>query len=129
MWKNLFGMSAFLISLGFVFRSLQPAYAEIGPSVSMGTNPVAHFSAVCSGSNTGVIIMNNNSSSDFILTDFIPQGGTYTLSINGSNIVVSGFGSAPISISSGLKVLAGESLKCTNNYGYRLFISGYYVQP
>ena len=127
MWKNRLGLAIIVIAIGFGIRSLKPAHAEIGPSVASGSNPIQHYSVSCGGN--PVSLFANTSSMDFIVTDFIPQGGTYTLYLEGSPILVSGFGSVPSNLASGIKVQSGETLSCQNNYGYRLFISGRFVQP
>ena len=47
-YKQLFGYAAILFGIGFVIRSFMPAYALDGPTVSMGSNPVASFAGEAS---------------------------------------------------------------------------------
>ena len=126
MWKNLFGVAAIITAMGFFIRSFQPAYAQLGPTVSLGSNPVKHIYSTCSGG--GNTMYTNNTSSDFIIMDFIPQGGQYTLTVNGSTALASGF-NGPTTLGAGIKLEAGESIQCQNNYGYPLTIAGYYAHP
>ena len=46
-YRNLFGLAAILFGSGFFVQSLQSANATIGPSVSLGSNPIQHFYQNC----------------------------------------------------------------------------------
>ena len=40
-YRQLFGLSAVLFGIGFVFQSIVPAQAlPLGPNVSLGSNPI-----------------------------------------------------------------------------------------
>ena len=126
MWKNLFGTAAIIFASGFFIRSLQPAHAQFGPSISLGSNPIEHVHSNCNGN--GIAMFSNNTSADFIIIDFVPRSGTYTLSINGNTALISGFND-PTTLGAGIKVRSGETLTCQNNYNYPLTIAGYYMHP
>ena len=42
-YRYLFGFAAVLFGTGFFIQSLQIANATIGPSISLGSNPIQHF--------------------------------------------------------------------------------------
>ena len=42
-YKSLFGIAAIILSIGFTARSIFPAHAQTGPSVSYGSNPHKAF--------------------------------------------------------------------------------------
>ena len=70
-YRNLFGFAAILFGAGFFVQSLQSANAKIGPSISLGSNPIQHFYQNCDQQNN-FEIFTNNSSGDFIIG--IPNG-------------------------------------------------------
>ena len=114
-YKQLFGYAAILFGIGFVIRSFVPAYAYNGPNISLGSNPIEHFS----GSGT---VFSNTSGRDFIITDVSCNGDT-VLNISSSNAWFCRAG-ASHSFSSGLRVSDGENVTAS---GYVLFLSGYYA--
>ena len=132
--KRLFGFAAILFGIGFILQSIMPARAiSMGPSVSMGSNPV--FAVHASGQ-SGTIFTNNTSSSA-IITDLAIVFDYYcTMTFSGSNSGDSfRFKTAQngpltvVSLNSGLKVPAGESLSFSGDSSYCLgvSVSGYYA--
>ena len=83
-WKNLFGIAAILFAIGFLFRSVQPAYAIQGPNVSLGTNPIENISGeIVMNSITTTTIWTNNSDHDFIVTTVLMNSGGCYLTVDG----------------------------------------------
>ncbi len=80
--KTLFGAAALLASAALFVRSLQPAYAEIGPSVSYGSNPVFSFGGSSGDGSLSLVSAPSNQ-------DMIIDGLSLTLS-TGSHYCDSG---------------------------------------
>ena len=76
-YKQLLGIAAIMVAVGFLVHSLKPAYALNGPNISMGSNPIENFGGYG-------IIFTNTSSHDFIITDISCEGNTY-LAVSSSN--------------------------------------------
>jgi hypothetical protein len=133
--KRLFGFAAILFGIGFILQSIMPAMAiSMGPNVSMGSNPV--FAVHASGySGT---LFTNNTSSTAIITDLAIVTNHYcTMTFSGSNsgdsfrfrMYESGTLNV-VSLNSGLKVPAGESLSFSgdsSSYCQGVSVSGYYA--
>ena len=68
-YKQLFGIAAIIMAIGFFVRSFQPAHALNGTNISMGSNPIEDFSGYGS-------IFTNTSGHDFIITDISCEGNT-----------------------------------------------------
>ena len=135
-YRQLFGVAAILFAIGFILQSIMPARAiPIGPSVSLGANPV--FAVHTSGS-SGTLFTNNTSSSA-VITDLVILEDAYwfmTFSVtNGGDefrfFADYGEGVSGVeSLSSGIRVPAGESLTFTGShtsYCQGASASGYYA--
>ena len=83
-YKQLFGFAAILFGIGFILQSIMPARAiSMGPSVSMGSNPV--FAVQASGQSG--TLFTNNTSSPAIITDLFVLDNSYcymTFSVSNS---------------------------------------------
>lgn len=124
-WKQLMGIAAILFGIGFVVRSFQPAYALNGPSVSMGSNPIEHHYTVCNGQNNGAILLTNNNTSDFIITDIMVTNQSFSLKIDGQDIAHLSAMEGVHNFVSGLKVISDQVLSCWGNSN--ITIAGYYA--
>lgn len=134
-YKQLFGFAAILFGIGFILQSIMPAGANpAAPSISLGANPI--FSVYTSGQSGALFI--NNTSSPAIITDlvvvayydcqmnFSVSNGGDTFAIRADpDLATSGF----ISLNSGIKVPAGETLSYSgaSNYCQGASASGYYA--
>ena len=134
-YRNLFGFAAILFGAGFFVQSLQSANAKIGPSISLGSNPIQHFYQNCDQQNNFEIFM-NNSSGDFIVTDVYIYDGIVRFQVDSETALLmkgdisSGSPRANIHLNSGIRVPSGSSFNCTDNGDSpRVMISGYYAHP
>jgi len=140
--RQLFGIAAIIMALGYFMRSFQPAQAFNGPTVSLGSNPLVSFAG--KGNATLITVPLDR---DMVLTDFDfsntdsgnyghhtvylkdPQGNVYGqwwLRKSYSELV-----DMSISKQSGLLIPAGTELvfdEGGSNY-VTYTISGYYVHP
>lgn len=132
--KTLLGIAAIITSIGFLLRSI-PIAEAYGPTISMGSN--ANFATYYSSYQSGVVFTNSTSMTA-IITDISVTSSTYgctrRLSISNStdefSITNVGSDSKVISLTSGIKVPAGESLSTTGGtYCQSLSLSGYYAHP
>lgn len=135
-YKQLFGFAAILFGIGFILQSILPANAiPMGPNVSLGTNPV--FSTHATGY-SGTLFTNNTSSTviitDLVVISYYDCMMTFSVSNNGDSfqlITDSSFGDTGIiSLSSGLKIPAGETLSFSgsnSSYCAGASASGYYA--
>ena len=133
--QKLFGIAAIITSIGFLFQSFSSANANIGPTISMGTNPIHHYFLNCDNQ-TDATIFTNSSNEAFIITDVYLYYGTVTLKIDGSTALMLRYyqgdnsGNAHIPFVSGIRVPSGSTLTCSdNNDTPRITISGYYAHP
>ena len=133
--QKLFGIAAIITSIGFLFQSFSSANANIGPMVSMGTNPIQHYYTNCDNQ-TNFTIFSNSSNDDFIITDVYLYYGTVTLKIDGNTALILHYyqgdnsGSTHNPFVSGIRVPSGSTLTCTDNGDApRVTISGYYARP
>ena len=132
--NTLFGIAAIITSLGFLLRSIPMAEAY-GPTISMGSN--ANFATHYSSSQSGTVYTNTTSMTA-IITDLSVTSSSYgctrRLTISNStdefSITNVGSDSKVLSLRSGIKVPAGESLSTTGgSYCQGFSISGYYAHP
>lgn len=132
--KTLFGIAAIIASVGFVLRSI-PTAGAYGPTISMGSNP--NFAVYYSSHQSGTVFTNTTAMAA-IITDISVTSSTYgctrRLSISNSTDEFSltnvSSDSKVISLTSGIKVPAGESLFTTGgSYCQDLSISGHYAHP
>ena len=135
--NQLFGIAAIILACGFLVRSFQPAHAEIGPSVNMGSNPLV--SKAGSGGNSNLFTV--PSDRILVLTDFDISyyGNSYTpVILSGDDgvtygkWVASGGGyphTAPSSKRSGIPIPAGVTLSINTSNETYYTISGYYSRP
>lgn len=134
-YRNLFGFAAILFGAGFFVQSLQSANATIGPSVSLGSNPIQHFYKNCDQQNN-VEIFTNNSSGDFIVTDIYVYDGIVKFQVDSElALLMKGHVDAlspraNLHLQSGIRVPSGSSFNCTDNGDApRIMVSGYYAHP
>ena len=134
-YRNLFGFAAVLFGAGFFVQSLQSANATIGPSVSLGSNPIQHFYQNCD-QQSNLEIFTNSSSGDFIVTDIYIYDGTIKFQVD-SETALFMLGSvdarsprANMHLNSGIRVPSGSSFNCTDSGDSpRVMVSGYYAHP
>ena len=123
-YKTLLSFGFVLLCTSVLVDSLQNATAySSGPTVSLGSNPIANFTQTCSNWET---IFTNNTSQTFIITDVVhAYSGSYVASLrqNGQRIFDS---RENHHFNSGLAIQPGQSIECYNN-GYNVTISGHYV--
>ena len=123
-WKSLFGCGFVLFGLSSVIDSLTPAYAELGPSVNLGSNPIESFyQANCSSTQ----LFENTTQQIFIITDVYNNNNGWVQLKRGNNTIIQVQGYAEASFKSGIKVSPGEIIKCTHYSNHGVFISGYYA--
>ena len=80
-WKQMFGIAAIITSVGFGIRSLQPANAHMGSSISYGANPYKAFFGEASQGTTTIL---TTTSETFIVTGINSNDGTsLSLTIDG----------------------------------------------
>ena len=140
--KQLIGIAAIVLALGFLVRSFPPAQAFNGPTVSLGSNPLVSFAG--QGNSTLLTVPSDR---DLVLTDF-DFCNTNSSNYGHHNIYLkdvagnvygrwwlrksySELVSLSISKQSGLLIPAGTELifdEGGSNY-VTYTISGYYVQP
>ena len=132
--NTLFGIAAIITSIGFLIQSI-PTAGAYGPTISMGSN--TNFAVYYSSYQSGTVFTNNTSMTA-IITDISVTSSTYgctrRLSISNSTDEFSltnvGSDSKLVSLTSGIKVPAGESLLTTGGtYCQDLSLSGYYAHP
>ena len=132
--KTLFGIAAIISSVGFLIQSI-PTAGAYGPSISMGSSP--NFAVYYSSHQSGTVFTNSTLMTA-IITDISVTSSTYgctrRLSISNStdefSITNVGSDSKVISLISGIKVPAGESLSTTGGtYCQDVSLSGYYAHP
>ena len=123
-WKSLFGCGFVLFGLSSVIDSMTPAYAELGPSVSLGSNPIESFyQANCSST----LLFENTTQHTFIITDVYNNYSGWVQLKRGNNTIIQVQGYAEASFTSGIKVSPGDSIYCTHYSNRGVFISGYYA--
>ena len=141
-YKQLFGYSAIIASLGFLVHSLAPAHAVNGPTVSLGSNPIKNFYNMPTlSANATHTIFQNTSSQDFVVTKYLPPDS----SAQHCNLTVDGQSVFYYSIDNGehvsnhndpgdlnLLISAGSTLEMKNynpSYAYNCayYIEGHYV--
>ena len=144
-WKEMFGFATIIFSFAFLTRSLQFAYADIGPSVSLGEHPYESFYGTINNTNEQ-IILTVPSDRKFVITTMISNrdhasynsvlGVEYCLlNIDGSDVIGGNrvyrqnnhaftLGNAHLSVNpnSQVKIIASGST-C------RYYVEGYYVRP
>jgi ABC-type transport system substrate-binding protein len=133
--RNLFGFAAILFGTGFLVQSLQSANARIGPSVSLGSNPIQHYYQNCD-QQYDLPIFTNNATGDFIVTDIYIYDGTISFKIDTETaLLMSSYSGANTQTSnfhlqSGIRVPNGSTFTCSDNGDSpRVMISGYYAHP
>ncbi len=119
-----------LLSLGFALLcasvfidSIQSATAyPQGPTVSLGTTPIAHATASCSSWDT---LYTNNTSQPFLITDVVHSypSSNATLRVSNQTIYAS---RDSTQFRSGLLIQPGETVTCAHA-GWEVTISGYYI--
>ena len=134
MTKHYFGIASIIFASACLIWSIGQAIAlPQGPNTSLGSNPVFSVSSVNYATH---VIYTNNTTSPAIITDFIAKGyinynceRNFTVSNSSESISMSAGadGIYHMSLQSGLKVPAGESLEVSGgNYCSNVSISGYY---
>ncbi len=142
MWKNTLALSALITSLALLVHSIGSAHADLGPSISSGSNPVFSYGGYSNGSAGQSLPA--QSGQEYLVTDIsISAQFNYELEIvftttSGSEIGrykawnYSNYSSGGIVDShliSGLRVPENEGLNVTvNGYGAYTF-SGRSVHP
>jgi hypothetical protein len=124
-YRNILAFSILILTLGYTWSNFQAANAfPQGPNVSMGSNPINQAYKYCNAL-TNEAMLTNSSSQDFIVTDIIVTNGTADILIDGNTIInVSGH----IAFQTGLKILSGSTVSCTDTGSYpRVTITGYYT--
>ena len=138
-YRELFGYAAILFGIGFVFRSVDVAYASpTGPNTSLGQNPIVVFSG---GGNTGgnKLLDTIPSNKVLILTDFSFQnttssgGSVYIRDGSGTDLAYFGMGNSEskhISKNTGIPFGPNSELNI-DIYGGNIqyTITGYYTHP
>ena len=135
MTKHYFGIASIIFASACLIWSIGQAIAfPQGPNTSLGSNPVFSVSSVNYASHT---LYTNNTTAPAIITDFIAKGAVnyncernFTVSNSTEAISISAGtdGIYHMSLQSGLKVPAGESLQVSGgNYCAHVSISGYYA--
>lgn len=137
-WKNIASIGFVIVSLAMLVHAIHPALATLGPQVSLGSNPIAHFYKNCNGL-TNAVFFQNATNMDFIITDILVyNGGVRLFEGNGTpsnTLFVGGFSSYTSSqqvfdFVSGLVVPAGNTVYCSDEAYYpEVTISGYYAHP
>ena len=132
-YRNLFGFAAILFGAGFFVQSLKNANAEIGPSISLGSNPIQHYYLNCDGQSNATIFTNNETG-DFIITDIYVYDGTVEFSID-SNVTLfmtswNNSHSPDFHLNSGIRIPSSSSFTCTDYANSpKIMVSGYYTHP
>ena len=67
MWKNTLALSALISSIALLTHTIQPAQADLGPSASMGNNPIFSFGGYSSG--TASQALPAQSGQEYLITD------------------------------------------------------------
>ena len=135
---KLFGISAILLSLGFVIHSLGEAYALQTPMVSLGSNPVFSKGAYI-GSNPSNVTIAQQSGQEIMVSDiFIHADNGYNLQLTfqtSSGTVVGVYRSYNLSatldvhLNTPLRVPEGEDLVIVPSGRGVYSFSGYRSQP
>ena len=138
--KNLFGIAAVIMALGFFVRSFQQAHAVSGPSVSLGSNPIKSWGYDVTASSNKTV---ETFTSDFVVTDFsvAPYNSTnckLALTTQNTGVLAVGAASAQTgnyvaNLRSGIKIATGETLiaqitqySTGSSRSCSVTISGYY---
>ena len=134
-YRNLFGFAAILFGAGFLVQSLQNANAKIGPSISLGSNPIQHFYQNCDQQNN-LAIFTNSSAGDFIITDIYIYDGTVKFQVDSDTALFMStyYGAntqkSNLHLTSGIRVPSGSTLNCTDQGDSpKVMVSGYYAHP
>ena len=134
-YRNLFGLAAILFGAGSFVQSLQSANATIGPSISLGSNPIQHFYQNCE-QQSNFEIFTNTSSGDFIITDIYVYDWIVKFQVDADVALLmkgdvdANSPRANLHLQSGIRVPSGSSLKCSDNGDSpRVMVSGYYAHP
>ena len=144
-WKEMFGFATIIFSFAFLIRSFQFAYADIGPSVSIGEHPYESFYGTLSNA-TEQVILTVPSDRKFVITTMISNrnhssynsilGDEYCLLNVDGNDVIGGsrvwrqnnhaftLGNAHLSVNSNSQV----KIKASGSTCF-YYVEGYYVRP
>ena len=143
MWKNTLSLAALILSVGVSYRLISGANA--GPSVSLGTNPVASQGGLLS-SNTQTVFT-APSDQDFVVKTLMTEWNC-DVYVNGSVILSQtsyfvparywfnagshdnpSIASSFLTGNANLVVPAGQTLALYDCRGSRYYLDGIYVQP
>jgi len=84
-WKHLLALAALVLAFSFAFRSLSPAHAQMGPSISYGSNPYKAFYGEAAQGTTSIL---TTGSETFIVTGVSSNDGDYlSVQIDGVTVI------------------------------------------
>jgi len=147
MWKNILAISVLIGTITISLHSFQEVYAQNGPLISLGSNPITNiYGEISVGSNQASSIFSNTSGQDFIVTTAYVHHRYCTIAVDGNVIYPDEYtvgaslfeesgnvdsvfrqGTARLLVPNGSELQIFTSFTSTLNCYY--YVEGYYTHP